>query len=402
RAARDRAGRRGARPRRGRRARAAARSRSGPARLRVVRVHALRRRRRLSARAGDVPAPRPPRRRRPGAARPRAPRHRELRPRARHARGDARAARAHAAGGRLALPHRGRRRRDRARARRVRSGRAGAGRRERPRERRAAPPAQGVPGRRERRGPQHLQRRLPVGGAARGGRAHRAARRPARGGGGAVTSSGLFAPAPVLESHSDLYGPFAAAVEALRAVSCDGLARVARRTETADPDDSLQAAASRMGWRKVGVLGVVRDGRLVGALSEDDLLRATAQRLGELSALVANVGDAMVVWQDLLGGLQVHDVMTPASELVIVGPGLDMVSGLARICAATRHGTRFRYLWIVGDDGAVLRVVSIRDMARGLTRLYDGDFPAEGFRNPAVADDVRYVVAALLDLSIGA
>lgn len=216
-----------------------------------------------------------------------------------------------------------------------------------------------------------------------------------------MTSSGLFAPAPVLESHSDLYGPFAAAVEALRAVSCDGLARVARRTETADPDDSLQAAASRMGWRKVGVLGVVRDGRLVGALSEDDLLRVTAERLGELSTLVANVGDAMIVWQDLLGGLQVHDVMTPASELAIVGPGFDMVSGLERICAATTFGTRFRYLWIVDDAGAVQRVVSIRDMARGLTRLYDGDFPAEGFLDGASVHDVRYVVAALLDLSIG-
>src|SRR5690606_29891519 len=183
-----------------------------------------------------------------------------------------------------------------------------------------APSAQGLPGRRRGRDPQHLQRRLPLRGAARGGRAHGADGRAARGGGGPVTSSGLFAPAPALEPHSDLYGPFAAAVEALREVSCDALARATRRTEICDPDDSLQAAASRMGWRKVGVLGVVRDGRLVGALSEDDLLRATAQRLGELSALVANVGDAMVVWQDLLGGLQVHDVMTPASELVIVGP----------------------------------------------------------------------------------
>jgi CBS domain-containing protein len=215
-------------------------------------------------------------------------------------------------------------------------------------------------------------------------------------------SSGLFAPAPSLDSHSDLYGPFAAAMEALRSVSCDALARASRRIEMADPDDLLQSAASRMGWRKVGALGVVRDGKLLGALSEDDLLRITAQRLGELSTHVATVGDALVVWQDLLGGLRVHDVMTPLSELAVVAPGMDMVDGLGRICAATPYATRFRYLWIVDDAGAVQRVVSIRDMARSLTRIYDGDFPEEGFRDPAGAREVRFLVAALLDLSIGA
>jgi len=215
-------------------------------------------------------------------------------------------------------------------------------------------------------------------------------------------SSGLFASAPSLDSHSDLYGPFAAAVEALRHVSCDALARTSRRLEMADPDDSLQTAASRMGWRKVGALGVAREGRLVGALSEDDLLRVTAQRLGELATHVANVGDAMVIWQDLLGGLRVHDVMTPLEELAVAAPGLDMVTGLGRICAATPFGTRFRYLWILDAAGAVQRVVSVRDMARSLTRIYDGDFPDDGFSDPASARDVRFVAAALLDLSIGA
>jgi CBS domain-containing protein len=215
-------------------------------------------------------------------------------------------------------------------------------------------------------------------------------------------SSGLFAPPRSLETHSDLYGPFAAAMEALRSVSCDALARPSRRIEMADPEDSLQSAASRMGWRKVGALGVVQDGKLVGALSEDDLLRVTAQRLGELATHVASVGDALVVWQDLLGGLRVHDVMTPASELAVVSPGMDMSGGLARICAATPHATRFRYLWIADDAGVVQRVVSTRDMARSLTRIYDGEFPEDGFREPGAGREVRFLVAALLDLSIGA
>ena len=215
-------------------------------------------------------------------------------------------------------------------------------------------------------------------------------------------SNGLFAVAPALESHSDLYGPFAAAMEALRTVSADALARGTRRMESADPDDPLEDAASRMGWRKVGALGVVRDGRLVGSLSEDDLLRITAQRIGDLATHIANVGDALVIWQDLLGGLRVHDVMTPLDQLAVVTPGMDMVSGLARICAATPFGTRFRYLWIVDEAGAVQRVVSVRDMARSLTRIYDGDFPDDGFRDPASGREVRTLVAALLDLSIGA
>ncbi|MEB2345346.1 MAG: CBS domain-containing protein [Deltaproteobacteria bacterium] len=213
-------------------------------------------------------------------------------------------------------------------------------------------------------------------------------------------SSALFAPAP-LESHRDLYGPFAAAVEALRHVPCDALARPSRRIETADPDDLLLVAASRMGWRKVGALGVVREGRLVGVLSEDDLLRVTAQRLGELATHVADVGDALVLWQDLLGGLRVGDVMTPLDALAIAKPGLDMVTGLARICAATRFGTRFRYLWILDDAGAVERVVSVRDMARSLTRIYDGDFPDDALRDPGRAAELRFLVAALLDLTIG-
>ena len=216
-----------------------------------------------------------------------------------------------------------------------------------------------------------------------------------------MTSSELFAPPPPA-SHTDLYAPFAAAVEALRRISCDTVARTTRRMENADPEDSLQAAASRMGWRKVGALAVVQDGRLVGALSEDDLLRVTAQRLAELAPHVTNVGDALVLWQDLLDGLRVGDVMTPYADLALAEPGLDMVSGIARICATTRFGTRFRYLWILDDAGAVQRVVSVRDMARFLTRIYDGDLANGGAGGAGEAEELRVRVAGVLDLSIGA
>jgi CBS domain-containing protein len=212
----------------------------------------------------------------------------------------------------------------------------------------------------------------------------------------------LFAPAPGPGSHSDLYAPFAAAVEALREVPCDALARAERRLETIEPDEPLQTAASRMGWRKMGALAVIHEERLVGALSEDDLLRVTAQRLTEAAPRVEVIGDDLLLWQDLLGRLRVRDAMTPFEELAVVSPGVDMVSGLERICAATPHGTRFRYLWVLDEKLAVQRVVSIRDMARSLTLLYDGELPAAGGGDPARAEEVRGIVAALLDLSIGA
>lgn len=214
-------------------------------------------------------------------------------------------------------------------------------------------------------------------------------------------SSGLFAPEPALDSHSDLYGPFAAAVGVLRQIPCDALARASRRLEMVGPDEPLQGAASRMGWRKIGALGVEEGGRLVGALSEDDLLRISAERLGKMAPRVEAIGDDLQLWQDVLGQLRVRDAMTPLAEMAVVAPGVDMVDGLGRICAATRFATRFRYLWIVDGAGAVQSVVSVRDMARGLTRLYDGELPEEAFADPARAEEVRFVVAALLDLSIG-
>lgn len=215
-------------------------------------------------------------------------------------------------------------------------------------------------------------------------------------------SSALFVSRPVLDSHRDLYGPFVEAVEGLRAVSCDALARAGRRVELADPDEPLHAAASRMGWRKVGALAVKRDDRLLGALSEDDVLRVAAERLAENVEQVEDVGDPLPVWEDLLGGLRVGDAMTPRAELAVVTPGVDMIDALEHICSATPFNTRFRYLWVIDEKEQVQRVVSIRDVARSLTRIYDGEFPVEGFLEPDRAAAARVVVAGVLDLSIGA
>ena len=210
----------------------------------------------------------------------------------------------------------------------------------------------------------------------------------------------LFDTGRPVESATELYGPFAAVVDALRPLSCESVARSARRIEFAEPGEPLGAAASRMGWRKVGALAVVEDGRLVGSLSEDDLLRVTALRLGERADAVDNEGGSLVVWEALLEKLTVADAMTPREQLPVVAPGSPLVAGIEQICAPTLHGTRFRYLWVVDESGHAARVLSIRDVARGLTRSYDGDFAADAFGSAGGLAEARAAVGVVLDLSI--
>jgi len=200
---------------------------------------------------------------------------------------------------------------------------------------------------------------------------------------------------------SELYGPFAAAAESLRAAPVDALVRAGRRVERVPPDEPLQVAASRMGWRKVGAVAVVDGEHFLGSLSEDDLLRALAQRLEERAAKVDSEGDSIVVWGQLLDGLRVGDVMLPREQLPVVRPGAPVLDGLTQICGATAHGTRFRYLWVLGEHDDIVRAVSIRDVARSLTRIYDGEFPAEGFASPGDYEQARTALAAVLDLPLG-
>jgi len=147
----------------------------------------------------------------------------------------------------------------------------------------------------------------------------------------------------------------------------------------------------------------VRDGgRCVGALSGDDVLRAVAERLEERAAKVDRDGDSLVIWDALLDGITAADAMSPRAECPVVGPGAPLLDGLVQICASSRHGTRFRYLWVLDDSGAVAMAISIRDVARWLTRLYDGELPTPSFPSEAQAREARAAVSAVLDLSLGA
>src|SRR5690606_6130015 len=206
----------------------------------------------------------------------------------------------------------------------------------------------------------------------------------------------------LLRGGADVYPAFAAASESLRTATVDGLARAGRRVEQVAPDEPLQSAASRMGWRKVGAVAVMDGGRFVGALSEDDVLRALAERLEERAAKVDRDGDSLVIWDALLDGITAADAMSPRAECPVVGPGAPLLDGLVQICASSRHGTRFRYLWVLDDSGAVAMAISIRDVARWLTRLYDGELPTPSFPSEAQAREARAAVSAVLDLSLGA
>ncbi len=103
-----------------------------------------------------------------------------------------------------------------------------------------------------------------------------------------------------------------------------------------DRATTLQEAASRMHERRVGAVVVLDENeRLVGIVTERDVLRAVAT-----------------------GGVEgpVSDVMTPSPETVEP----DESAGQAAVLMI--HGG-FRHLPVV-DDGAVVGMISIRDLVR--------------------------------------
>ena len=186
------------------------------------------------------------------------------------------------------------------------------------------------------------------------------------------------------------------------ALPCQAIAPAAQVIEAADPDEPLQAAVSRMWWKQVGALAVVADGALVGSLSEDDLLRVAAGRLAALGERVVSAGPELSVWDELLAALRVGDAMTPNSELPRAATTSPLLDGVEQIAAPGSGGTRSRHLWLVSERGGVVRVISIRDIARYLTRLYDGQFPGEAFPSAARCASASRLGAAVLDLPIGA
>ncbi len=180
-------------------------------------------------------------------------------------------------------------------------------------------------------------------------------------------------------------------------VASDAIARVDRSIEAVAPDEPLVDAVSRMWWRKMGALPVVEQGRFVGALTEDDLVHVLADRIaarGETS------GD-LVVWETLLAGARVLDAMTPRPDLAVVGAGTPLQVGLEATFGPTRSRRRKSYLFALDEKEAPLRVISFRDIARYLVRLYDGELRATLFAGPDELALAQRLAWSVLDLSLG-
>ena len=185
------------------------------------------------------------------------------------------------------------------------------------------------------------------------------------------------------------------------AIACESVARSDGAIEAATPGESLREAVSRMWWRKVGALPVLADGRLAGALAEDDLLHLLADRLRERAEAVAVTGGDLVIWESLLENTTVRDAMTPLADLAAVRAGTSLLAAIETSFGPTATRRRKSYLFALDENGAPLRVISFRDIARYLVRLYDGETPAAAFAKPGLYAEARRLAWPVLDLSLG-
>lgn len=185
------------------------------------------------------------------------------------------------------------------------------------------------------------------------------------------------------------------------AVACESLGRSGGHIEAVAPGESLLEAVNRMWWRKVGALPVLDDGRLVGALAEDDILHVLADRLRERADAVATAGGDLVIWESLLEDTTVRDAMKPLAELAAVRAGTPLLAAIETSFGPTATGRRKSYLFVLDENAAPQRVISFRDIARHLVRLYDGETPASAFSTPALHAEAQRLAWSVLDLSLG-
>lgn len=118
---------------------------------------------------------------------------------------------------------------------------------------------------------------------------------------------------------------------------------------TCGPDERLATVAARMAGARIGATVVVEDGRVTGIITERDLLRVAAAGVDPTRAVVA-------------------DWMT--GDPVTAAPALSAADAFAEL-----SGRRFRHMPVV-DDGALLGVVSLRDLLT-VARIQPVEHPGE-------------------------
>lgn len=121
---------------------------------------------------------------------------------------------------------------------------------------------------------------------------------------------------------------------------------MSRNVLSVGPEESLAHAAQVMVERRVGSACVVDAGRLVGILTERDVMRAVARGL--------------IPWSTRVSEIMTHD---PATASPATTPG----QALSRMLNGG-----FRHLPVV-QDGALVGIVSLRDLARSREREGEGD-----------------------------
>lgn len=199
-----------------------------------------------------------------------------------------------------------------------------------------------------------------------------------------------------IDSVHDLLGLAPTAL--FGAITTESIARAERQIEATHPDEPLRDVASRMWWRKMGALVVLDDaGRVGGVFTEDDLLHLLADRL----RAKPDADSSLPVWDSLLAGATVRDAMTPREDAAVVLAGTPLVDGLQATFGPTRSRRRKGYLFVVDANGAPVKVVSFRDIARYLMLLYDGQLPEGLFADPAARAEAQRVAWRVLDLSLG-
>jgi len=119
------------------------------------------------------------------------------------------------------------------------------------------------------------------------------------------------------------------------------LARKGRDIWSVDSDEPVLEAIQIMADRHVGALPVLRDGQLVGVISERDYARKVTL-LGRSSAETP-------VWQIM------------SSPVIMVGP-----EDAVRRCMELMTERRIRHLPVVNEQGAMIGMISIGDLVRGV------------------------------------
>ena len=119
------------------------------------------------------------------------------------------------------------------------------------------------------------------------------------------------------------------------------LARKGRDIWSVDSDEPVLEAIQIMADRHVGALPVLREGQLVGVISERDYARKVTL-LGRSSAETP-------VWQIM------------SSPVIMVGP-----EDAVRRCMELMTERRIRHLPVVDESGAMIGMISIGDLVRGV------------------------------------